>query len=105
MTIREFRAKLGYYMAELAMGREIQVGDMILHRAGPCTRSDIVKTTSEQNGLDEPSKPVYTLCQRCKKNPPQRVIEEDGETYNVCESCLRKSFPMSRIKRMPLYKA
>lgn len=45
-----------------------------------------------------------STCDRCKKNPPQRKIEEDGESYKVCESCLRKSFPLSRIKRLPLWK-
>lgn len=117
MTIREFRARIGFYLGELASGKELEVAGQKFHATSVCTKSNHkINTVYQQptpeieNGLDKRQTSVYqaidkvSTCDRCKKNPPQRKIEEDGEDYKVCEPCLKKSFPMNRIKRMPLFR-
>ena len=121
LTVREYRDNLALYL-HMPVHTVIQVSGAYWKRVEggktvtvphDATWDDAIKAGQAAG----PGSTVYVMprpnidlveaaatCDRCKKNPPQRKIEEDGETYKVCESCLKKSFPISRIKKLPLWK-
>lgn len=115
ITVREFKAKLKYYLTLISTGQSVEVNGVLLtlgggketvatqneqcgHAQGPIkpTAKDLQALVAHIEAKEAVATPVYTepleSCAKCGMPTAQLTTHfEDGEEWRVCPACKRKA--------------
>lgn len=115
ITVREFRAKIGEYLARIRAGERFIINGMILGRIvedkgrvhGDSGLAVEVSTErvhgeeqkEEQERVHEEEGAEINQCDKCGKSSPDSYeVWEDGDEYIICSNCVKIGIPPKMLK-------